>query len=166
MPWPLRQWEKNPECVLFLYLLIFILFFYWLLQCNGVFWFVKAESLLTLATLLSVVGCKNPAHPTFILKEFPSKGHHFVLLLSLLDVNFSFSSDGWPHTSSCPSSHCGVSKPGDSRLPLSSITVGTPLSYGQGGHLPTPTTSVDCEEFLLYPGSRTSHFWQYPSFSL
>lgn len=132
MLWPLRQWGKNPECVLFLYLLIFILFFYWLLQYNGVFWFVKAESLLTLATLLSVVGCKNPAHPTFILKEFPSKGHHFVLLLSLLDVNFSFSSDGWPHTSSCPSSHCGVSKPGDSRLPLSSITVGVPLFLWSG----------------------------------
>lgn len=118
--------EKNLNVYCF-YICWFSTIFYWLLQCNGVFWFVKAESLITLATLLSVVGHKNPIHPTFVLKEFPSKRHHFLLLLSLLDVNFTFSSDGWPHTSSCPLSHCGVSNPEDSRLPLSGITVGAPL---------------------------------------
>lgn len=52
-------------------------FFYWLLQCNGIFWFVKAESQLTLATLLSAVGRKNPIQPHIHLKGIPLKEASF-----------------------------------------------------------------------------------------
>lgn len=52
-------------------------FFYWLLQCSGVFWFVKAESQIILATLLSVVGCKSPIQPHIHLKGIPLKEASF-----------------------------------------------------------------------------------------
>lgn len=67
----------DSEYVLFLYLLIFIFFSCWLLQCNGIFWFVKAESQLTLATLLSAVGRKNPIQPHIRLKGIPLKEASF-----------------------------------------------------------------------------------------